>query len=162
MMDEVDWGLYEATICITPWTKIQWTHKHFSGFEATNHMLHKYGERLDNKCPACGEIERHTHVVQCTAPEATQKFEQLRNPYAEWLQRKTSHWMCTAILEQIDAYRDNRPVEVSMLWPEEIQQAVTKQRRIGTRSFIEGCIHRDWEGIQEDYLLKIQSRRSSR
>ena len=162
MMGEVDWKLYGETTRIVPWSKVQWTQKHFSGFEANNHMLYKCGQRIDEKCPACNEVEQHTHIVQCKAEEATRKFEQVREGYATWLQRTTSDWMRLANLELLDAYRECRPAEISTLWPEDIQQAAKKQSRMGERAFIEGCVHQDWEKIQEDYILQTQSRRSPR
>ena len=161
-MEKVDWGLYKATIRITPWSKIQWTHKHFSGFEATNYMLHKYGERMDDKCPRCDAVERHTHILQCKDDDATTTFDKLRSTYDTWLQRTTSDWIRMAVLEQVDAYRQQRSVTASMLWPDEIQDAVAAQHRMGDRSFIEGCLHADWERLQEDHLIQTQSRRSPR
>ena len=125
-------------------------------------MLYKCGQRIDEKCPACNEVERHTHILQCKAEEATRKFEQVWEGYTLWLQRTTSDWMRLANLEQLDAYRESRPVEISTLWPEDIQQAVKKQGWMGERAFIEGCVHEDWEKIQEDYILQTQSRRSPR
>ena len=68
--EEVDWSLYQETIRIMPRTKAQWTIKHFSGFEATNYMLHRFGDRKDPICPQCNEIEKHTHIVCCKAPSA--------------------------------------------------------------------------------------------
>ena len=37
-----------------------------------------------------------------------------------------------------------------------------KQSWIGERSFIEECLHADWEKIQEDYIIQMQSRCSPR
>lgn len=62
---------------------------------------------------------------------------------ANWLQRTTSQWMQMALLELMDAYRYQRPVTVSQMWPEEVQEAVRQQNNIGHRSFAEGCIHSD-------------------
>ena len=161
-MDRVDWNLYEATIRITPWSKIQWTQKHFSGFEATNYMLHKFGERMDDRCPRCDTVERHTHILQCKEKDATVHYDKLRTAYDSWLQQTTSNWIREAVLEQLDAYRHQRPVTASALWPEEVQDAVSAQNRIGDRSFVEGCLHANWEKLQDDYLLQTHSRRSPR
>ena len=43
-----------------------------------------------------------------------------------------------------------------------MREAVATQSRLGGRAFIEGCLHKDWEAIQANYLDHIQSRRSPR
>ena len=159
---EIDWDLYAETIRITPRSKAQWTTKHFSGFEGTNYMLHKFGDRNSPTCPMCPEIERHTHIIQCQAPQAATTYKKLENNLANWLHDTTSPGLTSAIIEIMDAHRNKRPIHIQELWPDEVREAVTTQSTLGERAFIEGCLHKHWESIQAQYLEQTQSRRSPR
>ena len=160
--DNIDWPLYAEATKITPRSKRQWTHKHFSGFEGTNYMLHKCGERDDPTCPMCDQIEKHTHILQCQAPPATATYDKLSNEYYGWLHRTTTPSMAEAILEILEAYRHNRNIVVQERWADDVRLAVQVQCHLGTRPFVEGFMHKRWEGIQASYLASIQSRKSPR
>ena len=160
--EEVDWELYGEAIKITPRAKQQWTHKHFCGFEANNYMLKKYGERTDDKCPRCDEIETHTHIVQCQSPGAQKAFDASMGNYGAWLTSTSSPAMAQAILEFMHAYRNTRPLEFQPQWSQKVKRACEQQLAIGTRACIEGCLHPAWERIQSDYLTHIGSKKNAR
>ena len=160
--DEVDWNLYEETIKITPRSKTQWTYKHFSGFEGNNYMLHKFGDRDSPRCPMCEEIEKHTHIVQCKATQAADTYEKLTREYSRWLHDTTSTSLAQAIIAIVEAYRHQTDVAIQWSWPDDIREAAQLQNTMGPRAFMEGLLHQQWEGIQEQYLGSIESRRSPR
>ena len=158
----IDWSAYGDSAESMPRSKTQWTHKHFSGFEATNYMLHKFGERNDPICPQCDQIERHDHVLRCASAQATTTYQKAEENYEGWLERTTDTNVCQAIIETMRATREGRPVRVKELWPDEVREVVMKQHEIGDRAFAEGCLHKDWRGLQTMYLNRIKSRRSAR
>ena len=161
-VEKVDWSLYGETVKMTQAAKTQWTYKHFSGFEGTNYMLHKWGDRLDAKCPRCDKIEKHTHILRCQAPEAENTFQSLLSHYHQWLLHTTSTWLAAAIIETVEAYRYEHAIHVRAIWPEEIQHATFKQADMGPRTFVEGILHADWEGIQAQHLTVTHSRKNPR
>ena len=160
--DQIDWALYAEASKITPRSKQQWTHKHFTGFEGTNYMLHKCGERNEPFCPMCDKVEKHTHILQCQATPATETYEKITKDYHGWLHSTTTPSMAEAILEIIEAYRHNRQIATQERWADEVRSAVQLQQQLGARAFVEGFMHTKWEGIQETYLTSIQSRKSPR
>ena len=144
-INEVDWSLYQETIKIMTQSKAQWTIKHFSGFETMNYMLHKFGDRNDPICPICKEIEKHTHIVRCKAPGATQEFKEVTKSLVAWLQGTTSRSKVQAITKILDAYHSRSNTTADERWPEDIQEAFNLQNQMGERALVEGFLHRGWE-----------------
>lgn len=147
---QINWDAYGKAAQSMPRAKTQWTHKHFSGFEANNYMLHKFGERNNPICPQCNQVEQYDHIIRCKALQAERTFTKAERHYAEWLEETTDTSISQAITEILQATREERPVTMQELWPDEVRQLVTEQQTVGGRSFIEGCIHKQWEGIQKN------------
>ena len=101
-------------------------------------------------------------ILQCQSVQAQEAYRKTEDRYEAWLDNTTSQSMKEAALEMVDAYRNQRPVRLSILWPGEIRHATRCQYNLGPRAFVEGCLHRQWEEIQSRYLQSIHSRRSPR
>ena len=160
--DHIDWEAYQDTIRITPRSKPQWTHKHFCGFEATNYMLHKFGERLTPACPQCEEDEKHTHILQCKSEHQTQAFAGIIDGYTTWVARSATPSMTAAIHEMMEAYRDGREAQTQQSWADDVREAFELQTAIGPRAFVEGLITPKWQQIQKRHMQLIGSNKSPR
>ena len=101
-------------------------------------------------------------MLRCASAQATKTYQKAEENYEGWLERTTDTNVGQAIIKMMRATREGRPAQVKELWPDEVRKAVIKQQQIGDRAFAEGCLHKDWRGLQTLYLNRIKSRRSAR
>ena len=104
--DSVHWDAYGEAARTMPRAKTQWTHKHFSGFEANNYMLHKFGEQNDPICPQCDQIERYDHILRCKAIQAETTYTKAERNYEAWLGTTMETTVAQAIIEIMKATRE--------------------------------------------------------
>jgi len=125
-------------------------------------MLEKYGEHMDDKCPRCEKIEKHTHLIQCQSEGATDTFKSTMSDYGAWITTTSLPAMAQALIEFIKANRDIRPLDIKPTWSLKVRKACEKQLAIGTRACVEGCMHPAWERLQKEYLANIGSKKNAR
>jgi hypothetical protein len=159
--DDVDWVSYRRAIQRMPQPKQIWTTKHFSGWEGTGKMMKRWEERETDECPRCLLPENHRHIVQCQSITAKKEFGIITEDLRNWLGRTTSAVMRAAIMEQIDAYQQNRFGIINYLWDREIKSAMSRQSMMGKRAFAEGFLSIKWRRQQEEWFKNTQSRKSA-
>ena len=160
MGKQVEWTQYYGALKLLPQARRQWTHKHFCGFEGTNSMMHKWGQRTTPTCPSCAEKETHRHVVQCQSDRATKAYREIERNFETWLHATTSKDIREAIMAHLDAYREQSEVEHREGWEEEVMHASKEQERLGPNAFVEGLVISKWEDVQRTHMDKQQSKRN--
>jgi hypothetical protein len=138
-----------------------WTTKHFSGWEGTGKMMKRWEERETDECPRCQLPENHRHVVQCQSATAKKDFSTVIKDLKNWLRRTTSADMRAAILEQLEAYQQDRFGTIHHLWDRDIISAMSRQSMMGKRAFAEGFLSIKWKRQQEEWIRTTQSRKSA-
>jgi hypothetical protein len=159
--DDTDWVAYKRAIQRMPRSKQIWTTKHFSGWEGTGKMMKRWEERETDECPRCLQPENHRHIVQCQSAEAKKEFGIITQDLRHWLRRTTSAAMRAAILEQIEAYQEDRFGIINYLWDRDVISAMSRQSMMGKRAFAEGFLSIKWRKQQEEWFKTTQSRKSA-
>ena len=156
----VAWSNYKSAIRGTTSSRRQWVHKHHSGFEGTNYMLFRRGERSTPTCPNCASVEKHRHIVKCQSNRATVAYRNIERNFESWLKQSTSQPIRLAIMAHLDAYREDEEVRRDDDWGHDVVSASTQQSHIGDNAFMEGFMATGWEKAQEKHLSKIESKRN--
>jgi hypothetical protein len=160
--DDVDWVAYRKAIKKLPPMKQIWTTKHYSGWEGTGTRMKQWEERETDECPRCNQQETHRHVVQCKSIEAKQDFDNTLKSMKDWLSRTTSPMMRAAIIEQLEAYQQDRFGIIHYLWDPGVRSAMSRQSMMGKRAFAEGFLSIQWRKQQEQWMVMTQSRKSAK
>ena len=159
MGEKVQWQQYKGALRLLPHARRQWTQKHFSGFEGTNSMMHKWQQRTTSTCPNCAEKETHRHVSQCQSDRATKAYRNIQRNFESWLKDTTSRDIRVTVMAHLDAYREQEWVEA----PEDIEDDVgvvsRHQQTLGPNAFAEGFLVAGWENLQRAHLTQTQSKR---
>jgi hypothetical protein len=159
--DDVDWASYRKAVKkLTPMKQI-WTTKHYSGWEGTGTRMKQWEERDTDECPRCNQQETHRHVVQCQSIEARQEFDSIMKGMKDWLSKTTSPMMKAAIIEQLEAYQQDKFGIIHHLWDQGVRSAMSRQSMLGKRAFAEGFLSIQWRKQQEVWLVTTQSRKSA-
>ena len=159
--ENVSWTHQNGAQKLMPRARQQWTRKHFCGFEGTNYMLAKRGERTSDKCPSCAEIETHRHILRCQCDRATKAYRNIERDFEYWLKHTTSDEIREAVMAHLVAYREEEEVEERDTWSQQLMDVSMDQQAVGENAFVEGLLVHGWEKLQQEYLQRIKSKRSA-
>lgn len=157
---DIAWDHHKGALKLMKRSRQQWVHKHFCGFEGTNSMLHKRGERTTPICPNCSAVETHRHIVQCQSNRATIAYRNTERNFESWLKATTSDEMRLALMAHLDAYRENEEVPDDENATPLIAAASLGQTGIGPNAFMEGLLTKAWEPAQREHLTTIGSKKN--
>ena len=104
----------------------------------------------------CHKFETHRHILRCRSTKATETYNTLETDFAQWLNATTAGDVRRAILEHLQAYREDREAETPRWWSDDARWASEAQQRIGRNAFPEGLIAAEWQEVQESYIQEHQ------
>ena len=159
--DSVSWTHQNGAHKTMPRARQQWTRKHFCGFEGTNYMLAKRGERTSAQCPSCAEVETHRHILKCQSDRATKAYRNIERKFEYWLKKTTSDELREALMAHLGAYREEEEVTERENWTQKVKEVSRDQKAVGENAFVEGLVVHGWEKIHRDHLSRVGSKRSA-
>ena len=148
----VNWNALKKATRIIPARRQLFLTKLYSGFHCTAKVMHRRKEWDDATCPLCKQMEDHIHVIQCQSDTAQAYFANSYGTLEEWLEKTTSKKIQEAIWVIIDDYRQSTNEELLYpTWSTSVCTAVTQQRLLGPRSFVEGIHTIAWIPAQQAF-----------
>jgi hypothetical protein len=155
---QCDWDAYYRSIATRrPSLKIQFT-KYNARILPVGTNLVRRKHSTSDKCPCCGLVEDHDHLLRCTHPEMTKEYESLVKDVDCWLQDTTSGTVHGAIMQLLRVYRLSSDDD---LVTEHHNRYVQQQLLLGSRAFFAGVWRQYWKTSQTEYLNIIRSQRSA-
>ena len=135
-----------------------------SEFCGTSKNLKRWKEQNHQKCPVCGfDGENTKHILTCPHPEAktawTKTISTLRKGL---LQQSTSPEATEMIIENLNAWRENKPARNYNGPARDLREAIEHQASIGWEPFIRGFVSNRWRQMQKKHLEKLKSKKSNR
>ena len=159
--ENIAWQQQKGALKTMSRARQQWAQKHFCGFEGTNNMLAKRGERTSNLCPSCEKVETHRHILRCQSDRATQAYRNIEREFEHWLKQTTSDEIREAVMAHLLAYREEEDVEDRNYWSQKLKEVSRHQKEVGENAFVEGLLTHGWERIQNEYIQSRESKRNA-
>ena len=160
--DSVAWtSLTRAFKSLSPPKQIE-TVKWNADFCGTGKNLQRWKEQTHSSCPVCGEEnETTTHILQCHHPTANTQWNTSLASLKDWMiQQATSPDIINVILENLHAWRDNRPpVQYEGTQPH-LREAQQRQTLLGWQSFLRGFLTPKWIDAQHCHYSHTKSLRT--
>ena len=164
--DSVDWTSFGKALKRLPTGLQRFVTKFNSGHIGNHHMLHHRNMIPTPLCQNCSAnmVEKSSHVLRCRCATAKQAFIQNVNKIVRpaLTEQKTSPLLQETILSLIFKWRNYQQIR-SRDYPRDrdIRAAIKDQAKIGWNNFFLGRWSFKWQTVQEKYLVRIGSRRSS-
>lgn len=156
----VDWQAIGGAIRSLPLSHRIWITKHVTGFAATGVNMFRRKARPSAQCPRCSFEEDSEHVLKCCGQDSDAVWEKSLKKMKEWLLESTHPGISESIINYLNGWRnDTQPTLHPSMW---FYSAFTGQNVIGWRNFLEGFICNEWQLTQQNYFLRVGSRRSPR
>ena len=135
-----------------------------SGFCGTNASLFKWKQATSAACPSCSHSPETTaHILKCKAVGASELWEKALRELEEWMhQRLAAPELASAIINGLQAWRNNQPMIAERYSLPLLKDAVETQHRLGWRGFIHGFTAKQWALAQSNYLHFKNSRVSGK
>jgi hypothetical protein len=160
-VDRIAWDVYEGYRTSTPKWKNNWSVKFGAGILPTQNNLVLRGHGQNTECPCCGgETEDTDHLFQCPGEEMTKTYEDERDKIFDFLSATTSFTTRDHILDLLDSLRFGRELELDGDTPS--AKAAFHQARMGQRATLNGMWLSSWKEIQDSYLKRLKSKKSSK
>ena len=153
-----EWDL----MCKVHTSRSEWEHlfsvKLASGILPTkaNMVMRKHGE--DPSCPSCECEETTNHLLQCQSIEQKKTYAIEIDSFTNYLRNNTSWEIRGAILELIQAFRDQRDLIIHSNWGDNIVDTITEQFELGQRAFIGGMWVEGWITAQKVHHTTLKTR----
>ena len=114
-------------------------------------------------CPRCFHpYEDSDHIVRCTHQEATDIWATEINTIKTWFaQYIGSNSIIEAIITGLNAWRSNWSTNTSTSFPENINNALRQQSKIGWNNLLQGFFATEWLDCIQHQLHTIKSRKSA-
>jgi exonuclease III len=159
----VDWNSTEALMRILPLGKQIWCMKHGSENCGVGITLQFWKKQADNGCPCCGAPEDTTHVLRCTAHEASTTWAASIATLTEYLDLNDAPpEMSEAILSRLAQWRSNIPFTDKPTWSLTLCLALHQQDEIGWKNFMEGLPAKLWSPYVFSHFTVMQYKRCPR
>ena len=141
----IDWVATEDLMtCLNP-SKQRWCMKHGSENCGVGATLLYWKKQLDDECPRCRASEDTTHVLRCTAHNASviwnTNMDLMKDDLASL---ETPLQLQTALLNRLQCWRDNSPLTADPLWTPSLASLIHSQDTIGWKNFMEGLPSNLW------------------
>ena len=133
-----------------------------SEFCATSKNLKRWNEQTHQSCPICGfDGETTDHILRCPHPSTITEWKKSIRSLKEWMmQQSTAPAIISAIEENLNAWRENRPAVAYEGPMPGMSKAIEAQNDIGWSPFIRGFVAVEWKEIQSQHLKLLKSKRS--
>jgi hypothetical protein len=141
----IDWVATEDLMtCLNP-SKQRWCMKHGSENCGVGATLLYWKKQLDDECPRCRASEDTTHVLRCTAHNASVIWNtNMDLMKADLASLETPLQLRTALLNRLQCWRDNSPLTADPLWTPSLASLIQSQDTIGWKNFMEGLPSNLW------------------
>jgi hypothetical protein len=137
--------------------------KHLSGMCGVGKFLQIWKEQDTAHCPRCNMLEDAPHVWRCPSQSIREIWQAALHDLERWmLEVHTDPVIAKAILQSIQIWLNLRQQEDRTDIPEEMETLMHWQEDIGWGNFIKGFHHSAWQELQQDYYMKLQSRRTGK
>ena len=142
---------------------LEWEHffsiKYLSGILPTkvNMVQRKHAE--DPTCPCCEEIENTEHILQCQSVTQGETFTRESVNLTNYLLDVTSWEVRGAIIELLEAYREQRDILYHCNWNDMVTLAITKQYDMGPRAFFGGIWTQEWITEQDNFHKTLKTKK---
>jgi hypothetical protein len=141
----IDWDIVERLMKILPLGKRIWCTKHGSEQCGVGITMQRWKKQRDNCCPLCGAPENTTHVLRCTAQEASATWTTSMTTFNNYLMDvDCPPEFQEALTNRLTAWRLNIMFVDSPTWSEHLKQALHQQDAIGWKNFMEGLPSKLW------------------
>jgi hypothetical protein len=150
--EQVSWSAIEKAMKFSNIQTKHWITKRAAGDCGANAILFRRQQRQDDKCPFCGEQETVLHVYQCNQEFVQQKWDVLMKKFKTELKEvRTSPIIIDQLCLGLHTWRRNeRQPDLEL---------VQKQEKIGWNGILEGMLGVHWQECQEEYYIKISSKK---
>ena len=131
----------------------------------TGKNMKRWSLRHDGACPFCTQSDETTsHMVQCTTAESCTIWDEALNSF---ISKTFGAHMCWyvqfAIHSELHAWRYSIPPPDISIYPTLLQPAITEQRQIGWKQFMEGLLSTKWRSyIDFQYQQQGEGRSSTK
>jgi exonuclease III len=143
------------------------TQRRFNTKWASNNMgtgnkMVQWRYRHKGNCPYCmAPNEDVTHLLECTDTQAVRLWNESLWDYITGLHKlHTSIKAIVAIMKELQSWRENLPLPDIDSLDRSLRAAITNQRLIGWRQFLEGLLAQDWIDFQQQHYLEINSKKT--
>ena len=159
----IDYGALHKGMKSLPMNLRKFASKWSSEFLATGKNMTRWNLRHAGYCPFCTKPNENTkHILLCKHFESLQGWNECLATYISFLQKiDTCHHIIFAIHEELTAWRYDRPPDDITHYPPPLNSAITHQRKLGWKNFLEGIISNKWNKVMHNYYAQKNSRRKS-
>lgn len=160
----INWSMLGYAAQQTRLSRRTWIIKHASGFFSSGKMMVLRKQRDSAACPRCHDAEEDaTHIVQCPHPDAVQNWNTAMAGFESWLVLLPSAADLAKLLcAKLQHWHSQSTQPFQHPIPAKWAPAFAAQDTMGWESFLQGFWVLEWEGIQHEYLISIQSKLSVR
>jgi hypothetical protein len=159
----IDWDVCEAALKRLPMGRRRWVAKHTSGHCAVGTMLVHRKEQPTPDCPRCGDSENARHVWRCQDPSVFFVWALLMSSFSSWLESvRTAPEIIFWIIRRLTEWRSSEPLSIARTDLPGLIEAIEAQDRIGWLAFFEGCIAKEWAGVQEAHFIWLGRRNTGK
>ena len=160
---EIDWNAQQKAINLTSPSRRRFVSKWALHCMGTGAKLVEWNLRRHGECPFCDHKQEDTlHILKCQHKEVCTNWEKLLQKYTRALKRiRTSPILIKVFVVETATWLASKPHTSTVSLTTTLANAITTQRRIGWKGFLEGLITKQFTQIQQSYLDSIKSRKTS-
>ena len=160
---DTDWEVTAQTMRKLNTNKRLWVTKTASENCGVGTTLVQWNYQDDATCPRCGHAQETTHHVStCSGQKAHRLFKHsVRNLNRKLKQMHTDPEIRYTLVRCLHLWRKGKPIDPTV-FPRSLHCAVNSQNKIGWQDLVEGQLSKHWRRLQQSYLSRQRSRKSSR
>jgi hypothetical protein len=154
----IDWNATKSFMTALPPCKQRWYTKHASDNCGVGSTLLHWNKQLDEKCPWCQAPENTTHVLKCTAHDASTVWNaNILKVTTVMTDLDTPVLLQEALITRLQDWRNDIALIPNPLWTPAISTLIQAQDTIGWKNFLEGLPSRLWSLHMSHHYTSIGS-----
>lgn len=157
----VTWSRLGSALDKMPVARRIFCSKHTMGMCGVGKFQKIWKLRETDACPHCGCREDSLHVWTCRSPAVVALWDQELITIRNYLQKiDTDPTIIEGILHYLKSWRSDQLLQP--LHNSTMRRMLLLQDTIGRRQFFEGWLHSERDKLQQQFYIKINSRRNGK